>query len=317
MHHYLRVQPAQFSGRDRRGLGVGESLIHHLIEHTQREPLQSLGVQPIQRLRTAEQSRLAAWPGPKKPDALIGDERGDDGGADAAEMRSRVARRQPDPKGVHPDRPHVVRMLPANARPRLGQPRDPVRPLRRERRCRPAFVDQPAQHGGHRVVRADRLRIEILVGHAVEGDDGIPGAVVREVPAAADESVAALPVSLELQEPHLRVEQAAPRHPHRVHHRLEDVDELARRAESQAPGLREQVDALCGPAHGPEDADLVVDLHCTREREGDRQGRFEGHREARAHRVRQVEPGRRAQQLGQQRARVGFKHGPAPRGCRG
>ncbi|MCT2222992.1 hypothetical protein [Microbacterium paraoxydans] len=39
------------------------------------------------------------------------------------------------------------------------------------------------------------------------------------------------------------------------------------------------------PAHGPEDADLVVDLHRASESEGDRQGGFEGHREARAHRM--------------------------------
>ncbi|CAI7643270.1 unnamed protein product, partial [Penicillium discolor] len=285
VHHDLRVKPPQLSGSDRRSLGVSESLIHHLVEHAQREPLQCLGSQPIQGLRTAEQGRLAARPGPQKPHALIGDERGDDGGADAVETRSHVTQWPSDPEGVHPDRAHVVRMLPADAGPRLGQPRDPEHPLGGERRCCPTFVHQPAQQACHHVVRAHRLLIEILVGPAVEGDHRIPRAVVREVPAAADESVAALLVPLELQEPHLRVEQAAPRHPYRVHHRLEDRDELARRAETQAPGLGEQVDALRGSAHGSEDADLVVDFHRASEREGDRQGGFEGHREARAHRM--------------------------------
>ncbi len=82
-------------------------------------------------------------------------------------------------------------------------------------------------------------------------------------------------------------------------HRLQHRDQIGRTAEADVPGLREDIDAIDGPAYSADHANGVVGGDCRgageRQRDGERRVQTES--EGRADGVRQHETGRRAEQF--------------------
>lgn len=143
----------------------------------------------------------------------------------------------------------------------------------------------------------------------IEADDRVPAAIVREVATSAEEAVGDLRARPVFQHPDLRVEETAG-YCDRVHHWLEERDEIGWCTHRQLAGLGEDVDAIRGSSHRLEYPELFVarGYAMGRERERGHECRRQIECERGAHRVFEFKSGGRLEQLGEGRARLRFKH---------